>query len=197
MLAVTKWCGLIYAMHCWRARDGLAVAMQLAPKIGGMSSPEDIGISPSSEDAGNAVMAYARLHELDQTQEWLDLWKIAADYFLSWRKAYNVRFHPATMFAQADLRTSGGDFASNHNNHLHGYAMNCLGDLRALSAVLTMMIITTCVLRIVCAFLCNYCVGFPVSGMDSAVCSPNNFIRLIGQSGVIGTQAELILKKAR
>ena len=89
-------------------------------------APEDIGISPSSEDAGNAVMAYARLHALDGDKKWFELWQIAADYLLSWRKAYNVEFGAATMFKQGDLRTVGGDFASNHNNHLHGYAMNCL-----------------------------------------------------------------------
>lgn len=98
-------------------------------------APEDIGISPSSEDAGNALMAYGALYRLDG-DHWLDLWTIAADYLLTWRKAYNVRFGDATMFALADLRTVGGDFASNHNNHLHGYAMNCLSELKHLSEVL-------------------------------------------------------------
>jgi hypothetical protein len=137
MLAVARWCDeplrqeLLASARA--AGRGYAAATQQWWLCG---APEDIGISPSSEDAGNAVMAYARLYEIDRSQEWLDLWKTAADYLLAWRKAYNVRFDPATMFAQADLRTTGGDFASNHNNHLHGYAMNCLQDLRALSGIL-------------------------------------------------------------
>lgn len=137
MLAVAGWCD-----------EELAARLQASARAAGQAyapatrawwicgAPEDIGISPSSEDAGNAVMAYARLYALDGDAEWLELWQIAADYLLAWRKAYNVEFGAATMFKQGDLRTVGGDFASNHNNHLHGYAMNCLDDLRQLSRLL-------------------------------------------------------------
>lgn len=97
-------------------------------------APEDVGNSPTSEDAGNAVLAYSRLYQLDGPR-WLDTWKIAADYLLTWRKAYNVRFGPANMLTQAGFRTNGGDFASNHNNHLHGYEVNATSDMQLLSEV--------------------------------------------------------------
>lgn len=97
-------------------------------------APEDVGVSPTSEDAGNAVLAYRRLYQLDG-ERWLDIWKTAADYLLTWRKAYNVKFGTANMLRQGDLRTNGGDFASNHNNHLHGYEVNCTSDMILLSAV--------------------------------------------------------------
>jgi hypothetical protein len=98
-------------------------------------APEDVGVSPTSEDAGNAVLAYSRLYQLDG-ERWLDTWKIAADYMLTWRKAYNVQFSQYNMLTQADFRTNGGDYASNHNNHLHGYEVNCISDMYQLSNVL-------------------------------------------------------------
>ncbi len=98
-------------------------------------APEDVGNSPTSEDAGNAVLAYSRLYDLDG-DKWLKNWKIATDYMLTWRKAYNVQFSKYNMLKLADFRTNGGDYASNHNNHLHGYEVNCISDMYKLSEVL-------------------------------------------------------------
>ena len=56
-------------------------------------APEDVSLAPTSEDGYNAVLAYAALYRREASQRWLDLWRIAADWTLTWRKAYNVQFH--------------------------------------------------------------------------------------------------------
>ena len=99
-------------------------------------APEDVSLAPTSEDGYNAVLAYAALYRRDEQQRWLDLWRTAADWTLTWRKAYNVRFHPQNMLGAGDFRSVGGDFASSNNNHLHVYGCNCLADFYRLSHVL-------------------------------------------------------------
>lgn len=97
-------------------------------------APEDVSLTPTSEDGYNAMLAYGGLHRRFGRGEHAALLRRAADWTLSWRKACNVRFSPRTMLAQADFRTCGGDFASSNNNHLHVYGMNCLAELYRLSA---------------------------------------------------------------
>jgi hypothetical protein len=96
-------------------------------------APEDVSLAPTSEDGYNAVMAYGRLHRRDGGERWLGLLRRAADWTLSWRKACNVRFDPRSMLGAGGFRTSGGDFASSNNNHLHVYGLNCLSELHRLS----------------------------------------------------------------
>ncbi|MFW5860109.1 MAG: hypothetical protein ACOCYP_08785 [Planctomycetota bacterium] len=98
-------------------------------------APEDVRLAPTSEDGYNAIMAYAALHRRSGTERDRELLQRAADWTLTWRKAYNVRFASRSALAQADFRTVGGDFASAHNNHLHVYGCNCLADLHYLAGL--------------------------------------------------------------
>jgi hypothetical protein len=96
-------------------------------------APEDVSLAPTSEDGYNAIMAYAALFRIDENPRWFALWQQAADWTLTWRKAYNVRFHKRNMLGAGDFRSVGGDFASSNNNHLHVYGMNCLADMYRLA----------------------------------------------------------------
>ena len=98
-----------------------------------VGAPEDVDLAPTSEDGYNAVMAYAALARRFGHDEWLATWRLAADWTLTWRKSYNVRFPARNILAQGDFRAVGGDFASAHNNHLHVYGCNCLADFHALA----------------------------------------------------------------
>ena len=96
-------------------------------------APEDVSLAPTSEDGYNAILAYAALHRLDGDPRWLALWRRAADWTLTWRKCYNVRFSPGNILAGGDFRCTGGDFASANNNHMHVYGCNCLAELHRLT----------------------------------------------------------------
>ncbi|GDY14054.1 hypothetical protein LBMAG53_29320 [Planctomycetota bacterium] len=114
------------------AGDAYAADVEAGYVVG---APEDVSLAPTSEDGYNAVMAYAALHDLDGDARWLRLWRLAADWTLTWRKAYNVRFDRRNVLGAGGLRTVGGDFASSNNNHLHVYGCNCIGDLIRLSEI--------------------------------------------------------------
>lgn len=81
-------------------------------------APED-NDSPTSEDGMNAVMAYADLYELTREPRWLALARTAADWMLTFRKAYNQKMPPDSLMGRYGMRSKGGDFASASNNHLH------------------------------------------------------------------------------
>lgn len=97
-------------------------------------TPEDVRLSPTSEDGYNAVIAYAALYETTGDTAFLDLCRTAADWTLTYRKVYNVRFHPKTILGAYDFRTRGGDYASVTNNMQHTYGLICTGELLKLSA---------------------------------------------------------------
>lgn len=96
-------------------------------------APEDVSLAPTSEDGYNAIMAYAALHRRFGQNKDLQRLQRAADWTLTWRKAVNVQFPRKSLLGSMDFRTSGGDFASSNNNHLHLYGLNCLADLLYLS----------------------------------------------------------------
>lgn len=96
-------------------------------------APEDIHLTPSSEDGYNAVLAYVRLHEDDPQGPWLELAKLAADWMLTFRWIYNIKWPRHTMFEQYDFRTRGADLASPSNNHLHNYGLVCFPELQKLA----------------------------------------------------------------
>lgn len=112
-----------------RAGEGYARDVEAEYVCG---APEDVSLAPTSEDGYNAILAYGALHRRFGDARWLDLLRRAADWTLTWRKAYNVRFPAANLLGAGGLRTVGGDFASSNNNHLHVYGMNCLGELHRL-----------------------------------------------------------------
>ncbi|MHB9134007.1 MAG: hypothetical protein ACYDBB_23305 [Armatimonadota bacterium] len=97
-------------------------------------APEDVGMTPTSEDGYNAIMAYAALYEATGNAEYLELCRIAADWTFTYRKIYNVGLHPKSILGAYGFRSRGGDFASVKNNHLHMYGLICTGELYKLSA---------------------------------------------------------------
>ncbi len=99
-------------------------------------APEDVLLTPTSEDGYNAVIAYVVLHEADGDPHWLDLARRAADWMLTFRYAYNVAFAPDTLLGEYDFRTRGGDMASPSNQHLHAYGLVCYPELLRLADLL-------------------------------------------------------------
>ncbi len=92
-------------------------------------APEDVHLTPTSEDGYGAVIAYVALHAATATARWLDLARRAADWMLTFRYAYNVRFPDRTLLAAYDFRTRGADQASPSNQHLHAYGLICLPEM--------------------------------------------------------------------
>lgn len=101
-----------------------------------LGAPEDIGLCPSSEDAYNALIATMALANATHSTTWLDLARVAADWLLTYRWSYDVRFTPGSPLARRDFRTRGADLASPSNNHLHMYGLICQQELFELSTLL-------------------------------------------------------------
>lgn len=97
-------------------------------------APEDVDLAPTSEDGYAAVMAYVALHRRTGAARWLDLARRAADWTLTFRYTYNVRFAPRTPLGVYGFATRGGDQASPSNQHLHAYGLVCTDELADLSA---------------------------------------------------------------
>ncbi|TDC54166.1 hypothetical protein E1212_03255 [Jiangella ureilytica] len=97
-------------------------------------APEDVDLAPTSEDGYAAVMAYVALHRRTGAARWLDLARRAADWTLTFRYTYNVRFAPRTPLGIYGFATRGGDQASPSNQHLHAYGLVCTAELAELSA---------------------------------------------------------------
>ena len=95
-------------------------------------APED-NDSPTSEDGLNAVLAYGDLYRRFGDPRHLHLMRLAADWTLSFRKAFNGRFNPGTLIGAYGLRSKGGDYASASNNHLHIFEVLITAHLRDLS----------------------------------------------------------------
>jgi hypothetical protein len=96
-------------------------------------APEDVHLAPTSEDGYNAVMAYVLLYEADRDAAWLDLASRAADWMLTFRWTYNVRFSERTILGRYDFRTRGGDQASTAIQIIHPYGLICLPEMARLA----------------------------------------------------------------
>lgn len=92
-------------------------------------APEDVHLTPTSEDAYNALIAYLHLYEATQDQKWLELAKSAADLVATFRWVYNTHFDEDTLLGKYGFRTLGADIASPSNNHLHNYGLICHPEL--------------------------------------------------------------------
>ncbi|MBB5787304.1 hypothetical protein [Jiangella mangrovi] len=97
-------------------------------------APEDVDLAPTSEDGYAAVMAYVALYRRTGAARWLELATRAADWMLTFRYTYNVRFAPRTPLGIYGFATRGGDQASPSNQHLHAYGLVCTEELAELSA---------------------------------------------------------------
>ena len=92
-------------------------------------APEDVHLTPTSEDAYNAVVAYVLLYENNKNEKWLELAKQAADWLMTFRWTYNLEFPEKTFLHQYDFRSRGADQASPSNQHLHNYGLFCVPEL--------------------------------------------------------------------
>ena len=92
-------------------------------------APEDVHLTPTSEDGYNAVIAYVHLYEATNDKRWLELAQSAADWTATFRWIYNTKFPEASLLGEYDFRTLGGDIASPSNNHLHNYGLICHPEL--------------------------------------------------------------------
>ncbi|WP_084704494.1 hypothetical protein [Phaeacidiphilus oryzae] len=107
-------------------RAGAAFAADLRSEFL-CGAPEDVSLAPTSEDGYNAIIAYTLLHEAgDPDGVWLDLARRAADWTLTFRYTYDVRFPEHTLLARYGFRTRGADQASPSNQHLHDFGLICL-----------------------------------------------------------------------
>ncbi|WP_199521596.1 beta-L-arabinofuranosidase domain-containing protein [Jiangella anatolica] len=97
-------------------------------------APEDVDLAPTSEDGYAAVMAYVALHCRTGEARWLELARRAADWMLTFRYTYNVRFAPRTPLGVYGFATRGADQASPSNQHVHAYGLVCTRELAELSA---------------------------------------------------------------
>jgi uncharacterized protein YyaL (SSP411 family) len=97
-------------------------------------APEDVDLAPTSEDGYVALMAYLALYRRTGAARWLDLARRSADWLLTFRYSYNVRFEPGTMLEVYRFASRGADNASPSNQHLHAYGLVCTAELAELSA---------------------------------------------------------------
>ncbi len=99
-------------------------------------APEDVDLAPTSEDGYAAVMAYVALYRATGDARWLELARRSADWMLTFRYTYDVRFDEHTLLGRYDFGTRGADQASPSNQHLHAYGLVCTSELIELSAAL-------------------------------------------------------------
>lgn len=86
-------------------------------------APEDVHLTPTSEDAYNAVVSYVLLYEFNRQPLWLELASSAADWMMTFRWTYNLQFPKHSLLAQYDYCSRGADQASTSNQHLHNYGL--------------------------------------------------------------------------
>jgi hypothetical protein len=96
-------------------------------------APEDVHLTPTSEDAYNAVIAYVTLFEATSEERWLELARRAADWMMTFRWSYNLAFPEHTMLETYDFRSRGADLASPRNQHLQAYGLICLPEMMRLA----------------------------------------------------------------
>ncbi|MFL6054793.1 MAG: hypothetical protein ACJ72W_18015, partial [Actinoallomurus sp.] len=97
-------------------------------------APEDVDLAPTSEDGYAAVMAYVALWRATGEDRWLDLARRAADWMLTFRYSYDVRFEEHTLLGAYGFRSRGADQASPSNQHLHAYGLICLAEMAELAS---------------------------------------------------------------
>ncbi|HZG77623.1 MAG TPA: hypothetical protein VEZ72_17350 [Paenibacillus sp.] len=92
-------------------------------------APEDVHLTPTSEDAYNAVVAYVKLYEHNRDPLWLELASSAADWMMTFRWSYNLEFPKHSLLKAYDFRSRGADQASTSNQHLHNYGLFCVPEM--------------------------------------------------------------------
>ena len=85
-------------------------------------APEDVELSPTSEDGYAALMAFVAL------EDWAAATR-AADWLLTFRYTYDVAFGEHTLLGEYGFRTRGADTASPANPHLHAFGLICVPEM--------------------------------------------------------------------
>lgn len=98
-------------------------------------SVEDQPLTPTADDAHMAFLAMMQLYELEREDRWLKLARRAALIATTFRFAYNVTFHPATMLGTAKFRTRGGDVYSVATPYISPTGLLSYGEMVKLSAI--------------------------------------------------------------
>jgi hypothetical protein len=112
----------VEAGHAEEARRAGAYYAQLDTWYG---APEDVDLAPSSEDGYAAVMAFVAVEDWESARR-------AADWTLTFRYTYDVRFDSETVLGRYGFKTHGADNASPPNQHLHAFGLICLPELMRL-----------------------------------------------------------------
>jgi hypothetical protein len=99
-------------------------------------APEDVDLSPTSEDGYLAVISYVCLWRADPDERWLELARRAAAWTLTFRYSYDVCFSEQTMLGRYGFCSLGADQASPPNQHLHAFGLICLPEMAELAAAL-------------------------------------------------------------
>jgi hypothetical protein len=89
-------------------------------------APEDVDLAPTSEDGYAAVMAFVALQDWENARR-------AADWLLTFRYTYDVRFSERTILGRYGFRTRGADQASPANQHLHAFGLVCVPEMLRLA----------------------------------------------------------------
>jgi hypothetical protein len=97
-------------------------------------APEDVDLAPTSEDGYAAILAYVALWRATEDTRWLHLARRAADWMLTFRYSYDVRFDERTLLGAYGFRSRGADQASPSNQHLHAYGLICVPEMAELAA---------------------------------------------------------------
>jgi hypothetical protein len=89
-------------------------------------APEDVDLAPTSEDGYAAVMAFVALEDWENARR-------AAEWLLTFRYSYDVRFGERTLLGHYGFRTRGADQASPANQHLHAFGLVCVPEMLRLA----------------------------------------------------------------
>lgn len=92
-------------------------------------APEAMHLLPTSEDPQNAVISYVNLWEATEDAQWLEVAREAAEWFMTFRWQYNVRFPRYSLLEAYDYRSKGIDVSSPNNIHVHPYSVFALPEM--------------------------------------------------------------------
>ena len=99
-------------------------------------APENVHLTPSSEDGANALVSYLMLAEMAREERWFALAHKAADWLLTFRFSYNSRMPQHAILSTYHFHTKGGDIASPAHQHLHFSGLGCHPELMRLGRYL-------------------------------------------------------------
>ncbi|MGN6359819.1 MAG: MBL fold metallo-hydrolase, partial [Thermomicrobiales bacterium] len=119
-----------YQRAAERIGDGYAAAIQAGTLAGAL---EDNPHGPSSVDGYHALIALMALYGATGEGRWLHLARQAADWLLTFRWAYEVRFPAGSPLARHKAQTRGADLLAPAQPYTHPYGLICQRELLRLA----------------------------------------------------------------